>query len=745
MVHYEQRKPRLVLRNAPARGTDTPRLVLRQQRQEPQFPHGNNTTNLPLHMAYLQQPYHGHFQNMIPGTFPYANFQTQLPITYNVPLNMSMAPGHLALQTVNRRNHHRNMTVHNGPIPEGGEERYAECVPVSEERRDENTGRVSPRVALRTMMQQALRPSAQSENFERQAHYTQHSHYPRAAFGLSSRGVSVGSDVSTCPPIDRGLEASIRQQLARSGLLRDCPEPEYVNRPMAVDPSIVSCGRPMKHHGLVHHRTPQYPVSQTAPFEQAGRFARNREPSRAPLANNSSPQKVQRNTGIATYRTAVPQSIAPQVQTYRGIESVTKEPKRRDSPQSYKVETGSKFLTKDDYTPTKRIVGYFVDSPDASKESPRPAKKIPVQPLINQEEITPKPFRQPVKNRLGGASEPQMSEAPIRGGKDKVNMSEVTPKVSIPSIEPADENPLIELVETIDTHAKSPEPVKTIHTQAKSPKKQAYVTVQEVADDEAIESPEGKETADLLEDCIRSLITWDKGDRKVLHKLLKVLKSLDDDDAKPVKSSDIVHEIKCSPRKDRGSSNSLNPEAACFKNFASARVHTSPRKEYHDRRGLSWQEDISPTSNEMLPLFYPKPLIPAEPIWIKTPQNKLIPPPGPSIPFKAHVGRKVPVKTIRPRTPNEEEEGRIAKVMDHRLAEPLLARFHEKYPLTGTICTNPPSPPPAPVKNAAEIQEELERLLLQEKEKKAFANPFPAKPRPLKGLGGVAVASKLVK
>ncbi|KAJ8062566.1 hypothetical protein OCU04_009091 [Sclerotinia nivalis] len=715
MVHYEQRKPRLVLRNAPAGGGDPPRLVLRHQREESPFPNGNNTTNLPLHMAYLQQPYHGYFHNVAPGTLPYATFQHQLPMTYNVPLNMNMGAGHVALQTVNTRNHHHNIAVQNGRGLECGDEIYAECAPVLEERRDENTGRVSPRVALRTMMQQALRPNTQSEKFGRQTHYTQHSHYPRDAFGLSSRGASVGSDISICPPIDRGLEANIREQLARSGLLRDCPDPEYVNRPMAVDPSIVSCGRALKQLGPIHHRRPQYLFGRTQPCEE---FRFNREFTRAPLVNNNSPQKFQRNTGIPTYK-ASPQSNIPQIQTYRGVDSVIKEPKRRDSPQSYKVEAGPQFLTKDDYTPTKRIVGYYVNSPN---DSPKSAKKLPTEPLHIQEETTPRLSRQPVKNRLGGASEPGMTQSPIREGKDKVNMSEDISKTSGPSTETVADGSPLKLIESIDKYTANP-------------KNYVHVTARELSDEESSESPDGKKAGDLLEDCIRSLATWEKGDRKVLHRLLKVLKRLDDDDDDDVKSIEnlkIAHDTKCSPRKERGSSNSLNPEAACFEDFASARAHIT--RTDHERRGLFWKEEIIPTSNEMLPMFYPKPLMPAEPVWIKTqPKKFVLPPPGLSIPFKAHVGRKVPVKTTLTQPLNEDDEGRTAKAMDPRLAEPLLARFYEKYPLTGTICTNPPSPPPAAVKNAAEIQEELERLLLQEKEKKAFANPFATKPRAPKG------------
>ncbi|QSZ33085.1 hypothetical protein DSL72_002670 [Monilinia vaccinii-corymbosi] len=735
MVYYEQRKPRLVLRNAPPRRTDPPRVVLREQRLETPFPNGNNPTNLPFHMAYLQQPYHGSFQNMAPGNLPYPTFQPQLSVAYNVPLHMNMVPGHLALQTSNTRNHHHNLTVHNGRQHERNGETYAECTSVLGERRDENTGRVSPRVALRTMMQQALRPNVQPEKFGRQTHHNQHSHQPRGSFHSSLREFSMGSDVAICPPLDRSLEARIREQLARSGLLRDCPEPEYVNRPMVADPSIVSCGRAVKQHDPIHHRRPQYIFGQTQPPEDF-RFATNRELSRAHFVNNS-PLKAQRNTGIPTYKTTTPQSKVQRVQTYRGVDSVVKEPKRRDSLHSYKAEAEPKFLTKDDYSPTKQIIGYWVNSPSGS---PKSSKIIPVKSLKNQEETTTKSLRQPVKNRIGGVSEPEKREAAMGDGKVKINKSEDTPKAVVSSINTVDHESPMQIIEIVDKYATNP-------------KEHAHVTAQDVSDEETSESPDHKKTADLLEDCIRSLATWNKGDRKVLHKILKALKSFDDDDggddAKPIKNLEISHDTKRSPRKEREQSSSLNPNAECFKDFASASAHDPhTHNGHHERRGLSLQEEVIPTSNEILPvMFYSKPLMPAEPIWIKTQPDSLVrPPPSLVVPFRAHVGRKVPVKTTLKQIPSDEEEGRVAKVMDHRLAEPLLARFHEKYPLTGTLCANPPSPPPAPVKSAAEIQEELERLLLQEKEKKAFAKPseFAGKLRAPKGPYRVE-ASKLVK
>ncbi|KAF7883418.1 uncharacterized protein EAF02_005338 [Botrytis sinoallii] len=649
-------------------GVDPPRLVLRQQRQEPPFPNGDNAANLPLQITYLPQPYHGQYQNMVPNSLPYATFQSQLPMTYKVPLNINMAPSHATSQIVDARNHHRNMNAHNGRGPEGDEEMYAGCTPVLEERRNEHTGRVSPRVALRTMMQQALRPSTQREKFERQTHYTQHSHYPRDAFGLSSRGVSVASDTLDLSPNDRSLEASIREQLARSGLLRDCPDPEYVNRPMAVDPSIVSCGRALKQQIPFHHHRPQYPFSQPQPSEEV---KMSRELSRPPFSISTSPPKLQRNTGIPTYKVVVPRSSSPQIQTYRGVDSVIKEPKRRDNPQSYKVEAGSKFLTKDDYTPTKRIVGYFVES---SGESPKSAKRYPTQSLSNHDETTPKPLRHPVKNRSGGVSEPEMTQSLIRDGKDKVNKSEETPRVTAPLTETTEGETLNEPIDIIDKYVDGP-------------KTQAHAT------------------ADLLEDCINSLATWEKGDRRVLLKLLKVLKRLDDeDDAKPIESLRLPALLNPAQEKKRNLDliTVLTPRRRVSKILVLLElILPAPTMSGEVFR---YRKKLHQPQNEMLPMFYLKPLMSTEPVWIKTQQRTPMPPLDPP--------------------PSEEDEGRVAKAMDPRLAGPLLTRFYNKYPLTGTVCPNPPSPPPAAVKNAAEIQEELETPFVARKGKEGFCKFF---------------------
>lgn len=88
--------------------------------------------------------------------------------------------------------------------------------------------------------------------------------------------------------------------------------------------------------------------------------------------------------------------------------------------------------------------------------------------------------------------------------------------------------------------------------------------------------------------------------------------------------------------------------------------------------------------------------------------------------------------------PKETGEGRIAKVLEKTLAERLLAKFMEKYPLTGKAKAAPAAM--ADPKHATVIQQRLEYLLLEEKERKALAtlNSGNKNPRHLKTSLGIS-------
>lgn len=107
---------------------------------------------------------------------------------------------------------------------------------------------------------------------------------------------------------------------------------------------------------------------------------------------------------------------------------------------------------------------------------------------------------------------------------------------------------------------------------------------------------------------------------------------------------------------------------------------------------------------------------------------------------KAHVGEPIYMKTVdipktgytyaipptAPLSPEsglpldeEMEHGRVAYAMDPGLAGPLLQRFMEKYPMTGRRKVAAPLAT-AKGKHAAVVQQRIEFLLMQQKEKKAL-------------------------
>ena len=100
-----------------------------------------------------------------------------------------------------------------------------------------------------------------------------------------------------------------------------------------------------------------------------------------------------------------------------------------------------------------------------------------------------------------------------------------------------------------------------------------------------------------------------------------------------------------------------------------------------------------------------------EPIWIKTRPSK-----------KTGACLITTALLEQGHIDDDEATGRVAKVMDEVLAGRLLARFVSKYPLTGTMKIAPPVPVvPAMNRHAAAIQQRLEYLLMEEKERKALA------------------------
>ncbi|CAL3972789.1 unnamed protein product [Diplocarpon coronariae] len=106
------------------------------------------------------------------------------------------------------------------------------------------------------------------------------------------------------------------------------------------------------------------------------------------------------------------------------------------------------------------------------------------------------------------------------------------------------------------------------------------------------------------------------------------------------------------------------------------------------------------------------PMAPVSIIPLPQPQLKTFPPQLPK-------NVKLPM-----RIPRETESGRTAATLEPAWATQVLDKFTEKYPLTGKVipptAPSPLSKPPRRGKDASEIQQKLEELLLYQKEKKVF-------------------------
>ncbi|KAM3082614.1 hypothetical protein ACMFMF_002271 [Clarireedia jacksonii] len=541
-------------------------------------------------------------------------------------------------------------------------------------------------MALRVLRQEAIRPIMKGGNFPLDR---QHHHLSRPDFVTHVHADHRRID-TRCPTIDRGLEARIRESLARSGLLRDCPEPEYVTKPAIQDPAIVAYGPITSRHEPSYHRKTRSHSSMMELSEEILRGSGNEVP-RDPVMIDNPQMNMRRKERRHPFKESFSSGVSQQTQTYRGVESKFQALKRRDQNRSYDDEVGPKFLTKEDYTPTKRIIGYYVDPPAGAARNTRKVTARASEPLVENILVSP-------KKTSKASSEPNI---PKQEANDEialpapaqmiVDVTENRSKTSCSLLNPVERPSPMKMVKIIDVKN------NTSASPPRSPNEKSGSNSEPQVMDDIIGQledviPEKVEKRDPLEDCIRSLATWNKGDRAKLQKLLEVLKSMNiDDSPRPSSPTNTIDTTIRSPRRERKSYSSLNPHAACFNDFSSVREHTSEsRKEFHQRQELN---------------------MPMGPVWVKTEANKFIrPPPGLPIPIR------VPVDKV----PSEDDEGRMAFPMDQRISEPLLARFLEKYPLTGTTAPTPLPPPPTELKTAAQIQEQLERLLLQEKEKKAF-------------------------
>ncbi|KAE8452885.1 hypothetical protein EG329_013157 [Mollisiaceae sp. DMI_Dod_QoI] len=209
--------------------------------------------------------------------------------------------------------------------------------------------------------------------------------------------------------------------------------------------------------------------------------------------------------------------------------------------------------------------------------------------------------------------------------------------------------------------------------------------------------------------------------------------------AKPDHGSGIHH-----PAGSQAVIHSIEPCSANYEHaiedFAlSTQVHRDTATHTNDGHGLPLPLDWAPVNQSMVQW----PNLPAEwhSIWPLPVAGPLIPVPPPPFncggPFpQGPYPLQLPVSLISPlvpepsmhaptaprmRVPSEEKPGRTAQVLDPAWADMVLTKFMSKFPMTGKCQSNFPVPPIQDLDTkAAQIQQKLELLLLQQKEKKAF-------------------------
>jgi len=232
--------------------------------------------------------------------------------------------------------------------------------------------------------------------------------------------------------------------------------------------------------------------------------------------------------------------------------------------------------------------------------------------------------------------------------------------------------------------------------------------------------------ADELEDYVNTVVQWKKPERQKLQRLLDALEEIDTH-ANPVPKPDSDNaSSKSKATSNNAHSKSLNPCAPVFRDIITMRSQISsqkpdvhrglttltiprrrPRIAHDPHRGLQ-----SPTwIRTSIPLPVRKPL---------TQQFSSNPPatfsrPNASNP-QPQANPQCPI--VWPAIPIENEHGRVAQTIEPAWAEAILEKFISKYPMTGKVKSA--SPATAQGRHAAAIQQRLEYLLMQEKEKKAL-------------------------
>lgn len=199
-----------------------------------------------------------------------------------------------------------------------------------------------------------------------------------------------------------------------------------------------------------------------------------------------------------------------------------------------------------------------------------------------------------------------------------------------------------------------------------------------------------------LKNCVKTIVSLKRHDRLKLRELLDALSRIEE------ANSSIAHPETTS-EKPR-----LDPRAPKF---------TSSLREAHTRSENLKACDTWSAS------YAPKPKLPL--IWMRTSQHPLIVDPVPTIPG-VRPYKPIPIVSRNATIP-QDGHGREAKVLDPEWAESILEKFVARYPLTGKLKAAAPAGTKGRL--AATIQQRLEYLLMENREKKGVEKNIAEKER----------------
>lgn len=216
-----------------------------------------------------------------------------------------------------------------------------------------------------------------------------------------------------------------------------------------------------------------------------------------------------------------------------------------------------------------------------------------------------------------------------------------------------------------------------------------------------------------LQDCVKTICSLKRHERFKLRELLDALSKMD--------SPSIVHPEPTIETKTR-----LNPRAPEFQALVSLRAHDRPEK-LNDCNAWSTLPILKSPHRSILPPIWIRASKPISLLCARTDPVLPIVDPLPTIQKDQHISvrptisghsvRLLPSVAHRVSTIDlEDGHGREAKAIDPIWAKSILDRFIAMYPLTGKV--KAAAPAESKGRLAAAIQQRLEYLLMQEREKK---------------------------